>query len=136
MAAAGAAASRESLGRAVRRGATELSPGDLEAQQLLAQIAAAQRAQTSPDTPEQWLTLSLTQYRAGRFEECIESSRRALQRRPNYSEAFNNMCAANNSLGRYADAVAACERALAINPEFARARNNLAAARAQLAKSR
>ena len=118
------------------RRAAELSPGDIEAQQLLAAIAASQRAQAQPETPEQWLARSLAEYRAGKFEDCIESSRRALQLRPNYSEAFNNMCAADNSLGRYTDAVAACERALAINPEFALARNNLASARAALARSR
>lgn len=118
------------------RRATELSPADLEAQQLLADITASQRAQASPETPEQWLTLGLAQYRAGKYEDCIESSRRALQVRPNFSEAFNNICAANNALGRYADAVAACARALAINPEFPLARSNLAVASAQLAKSR
>jgi Flp pilus assembly protein TadD len=118
------------------RRATELSPADLEAQQLLAVITASQRTHASPETPEQWLTLSLAQYRAGQYEDCLESSRRALELRPAYSEAFNNMCAANNALGRYADGVAACERALAINPEFQLARNNLAVARAQLAKSR
>ena len=118
------------------RRAAELGPADLEAQQLMADVAASQRALRSPETPEQWLTLSLAQHRAGKFEECIESSRRALQLRPDYSEAFNNICAANNSLGRFADAVAACERAIALNPQFPLARNNLAAARAQLTKSR
>jgi len=118
------------------RRAIELGPADLEAQQLVTDLAASQRALQSPETPEQWLTLSLAQHRAGRFEECIESSRRALQLRPDYSEAFNNICAANNSLGRFADAVAACERAIALNPQFQLARNNLAAARAQLAKAR
>lgn len=118
------------------RRATELSPADLEARQLLADMTAPQRKQASPETPEQWLTLSLAQYRAGKYEDCIESSRRALQLRPNYGEAYNNICAANNSLGHYAEAVAACERALAVNPEFPLARNNLAVARAQLAKSR
>jgi tetratricopeptide (TPR) repeat protein len=116
------------------RRATELSPADLEAQQLLAAITASQQKQ--PQTPEEWLTLSLAQYRAGKYEDCIESSRRALELRPDFSEAFNNICAANNSLGRYADAAAACERALAINPALALARNNLAVAKTGLAKSR
>jgi len=118
------------------RRASELSPADLDAQQLLADISASQQKPAAPATPEQWLTLSLAQYRAGKYEDCIESSRRAIALRPDYSEAFNNICAASNSLGRYADAVAACERALAINPEFPLARNNLAVARAQRATAR
>ena len=118
------------------RHAAELSPGDVEAQQLLAVILATPRTDASPQTPEQWLELSFVQYRAGRYGDCIESSLRALQGRPDYGEAFNNICAANNSLGRYTDAIAACERALALNPVFPLAQNNLALARSQLAKSR
>ncbi len=80
------------------------------------------------------MSLSLSQYREGQFEACLASSHRALALRPDYAEAFNNVCAASNALGRYADAVAACEHALAINPDFALARNNLAIARASATK--
>src|SRR6185295_16860254 len=88
----------ESVGRfeeaaANARRAVELSPADIEAQQLLAAMTAPHRTLASPATPEQWLARSLADYRAGRFDDSIESSRRALQLRPTYGEAFNNICA-------------------------------------------
>ena len=77
---------------------------------------------------------SLEQCRAHRFENCIRSSEHALQLRPAYAEAFNNICAAENALGNYASAADACEHALALQPDHALARNNLAVAKAKLAK--
>ena len=74
----------------------------------------------------------MAHYLAGRYEECIDTSRQAIRLRPDYAEAYNNVCAAQNALGRYADAAAACEAALALKPDFPLARNNLAAARARL----
>jgi len=49
--------------------------------------------------------------------------------RPNYAEAWNNICAAYNKLGRYEEAAAACEQALRYKPDFELARNNLQYAR-------
>jgi Flp pilus assembly protein TadD len=119
----------------------ELSPGHLEGQLLLRELEAqasptpaAAMAQSDTRTPEQWLELSVARYRAGRYEECVEYSRRALQLRPDYAEAYNNICAAENARGRYADAISACERALQIRPSFEQARNNLAMAKASRAK--
>ncbi len=119
----------------------ELSPGHLEGQLLLRDLEAqaspapaAAMAQHDTRTPEQWLELSLARYRAGRYEDCVEYSRRALELRPDYAEAYNNICAAENARGRYAEAIAACERAVQIRPSFEQARNNLALARANGAK--
>jgi tetratricopeptide (TPR) repeat protein len=108
------------------RRAIELSPAHIEAQQLLASLSSKQ-----PATPEQWLARSLRQYQAGSYTDSIASSREALQLRPEYAEAFNNICAAENAMGRFAEAIPACERALALKPDFALARNNLAYARSK-----
>jgi protein O-mannosyl-transferase len=125
--------------RLFARRTVELSPGHLEGQLLLRDLEAqgtptATVAQTDTRTPEQWLELSVAQYRAGRYDECVEFSRRALALRPGYAEAYNNICAAENARGRYADAISACERALAIRPAFEQARNNLARAKANRAR--
>jgi tetratricopeptide (TPR) repeat protein len=117
----------------------ELSPGHLEGQQLLRDIEAQRApvvaaARPEAHTPEQWLELSLAQYRAGRYQECVEFSRHALELRPDYAEAYNNVCAAENAMGHHANAIAACERALALRPDFPLARNNLALAKAKAAK--
>ena len=111
--------------------AVELSPADADARALLDQLTAARAdAQAAaPATPEAWLTLSLSQYAAHRYEACIRSSQHALDLRPDYAEAYNNICAAENALGNYRSAADACERALRIQPDYPLARNNLAIAR-------
>ena len=121
--------------------ALELSPGHAEAQQLLAEMESRPRqahgpedVEASADTPARWVEKSLTAYRLGRFQECIDASEKALRLRPDYAEAYNNICAAENALERYPQAVAACERAIALRPGFALARNNLALARSHLTK--
>jgi Flp pilus assembly protein TadD len=74
-------------------------------------------------------------YNEARYIESIAASRRALDLRPNYAEAWNNIGAAYNKLGRYDEAVAACEQALLYKPDFELARNNLQYARARLKTS-
>jgi tetratricopeptide (TPR) repeat protein len=118
--------------------ALELSPADADALALLNDLTAERPAAMprlpAPDTAEGWLALSLEQYQAHRFEDCIRSSEHALSLRPTYAEAFNNICAAENALGNYAAAADACEHALALQPDYALARNNLAVAKARLPK--
>jgi tetratricopeptide (TPR) repeat protein len=118
--------------------AVELSPADADARALVNDLTATPPASMPspavPDTPERWLTLSLAQYQARRFEDSIRASEQALQLRPAYAEAFNNICAAENALGNWASAADACERALEIAPGYTLARHNLELAKAKLAK--
>ena len=116
-----------------RARAVELSPADADARALLDQLTASRAAAqaAAPATPEAWLTLSLSQYAAHRYEACIRSSQHALELRPAYAEAYNNICAAENALGNYRSAADACERALAIQPDYPLARNNLAVAQSR-----
>ena len=107
--------------------AVELSPGDAAAKRLLDEMS-------SPATPEGWLSLSLAEYQAGRYQGCIDASLQALKLRPDYAEAYNNICAAENARGRFAEGAAACERALAIKPDYPLAQNNLAVATAKLTR--
>lgn len=58
----------------------------------------------------------------------------ALLLRPDYAEASNTICAAQNALGNYASAADACERALAIKPDYRLARRNLAVSRSKIVK--
>lgn len=78
-------------------------------------------------TPQKWLNLSLSFYRAGNYEKCVEACNEALKLKPDYAEAFNNICSAYNMLGRYDEAETACKKALQINPEFELAKGNLKA---------
>lgn len=104
------------------RSALSLSPTDMTARDLLAQLNQRQ-------TPEQYLALSRQRYDEGRFRESIAAAENALRLKRDYAEAFNNICAANNKLDRYEEAVRACEQALRIKPDFDLARNNLQYAR-------
>jgi Flp pilus assembly protein TadD len=106
------------------RSALSLSPTDVTARDLFNQI---DRQQTK--TPEQYLALSLQDYKEGKYEESIAAAQSALSLKPDYAEAFNNICAANNKLGRYEEATKACEQALRIKPDFDLAKNNLQYAR-------
>jgi Flp pilus assembly protein TadD len=106
------------------RSALSLSPTDVTARDLFNQI---DRQQTK--TPEHYLEVSLQNYNDGKYEEAIAAAESALSLKPDYAEAFNNICAANNKLSRFEEATKACEQALRIKPDFDLARNNLQYAR-------
>ena len=121
--------SRAEEARAFVRSALELSPTDLTARQLLAQADGEAGNQPATQTAESYLALSLQRYGEERYAESIAACRAALDLRPNYAEAWNNVCAAYNKLGRYEEAAAACEQALRFKPDLELARNNLLYAR-------
>lgn len=77
-------------------------------------------------TPEYFLNLSLQYFRARQFEKSIEAARKALQIKPDYDQAYNNICAAYNELGQWDRAIEAGEKAVKLNPNNQLARNNLA----------
>jgi tetratricopeptide (TPR) repeat protein len=121
--------SRAEEARGFLQSALKLSPTDITARELLTQADAQAPNQPAPQTPEYYLNLSLQFYAEERYPESIVASRRALDLRPGYAEAWNNVCAADNKLGRYDEAAAACEQALRFKPDFELARNNLQYAR-------
>ena len=127
--------SRVDEARAFLQSALELSPTDLTAHNLLARTNDQAVNQPATQSPEYYLDLSLQRYREERYVESIVASRRALDLRPGYAEAWNNICAAYNKLGRYKEAATACEEALRYKPDFELARNNLQYAREKLRAS-
>jgi len=124
--------SRADEAREFLRSALELSPTDLTARGLLAQADSGAGNQPGSTTAESYLAQSLQFYREERYVEVIAACRRALALRPDYAEAWNNICAAYNKLGRYDEANSACEQALSHKPDFELARNNLQYAREKL----
>jgi Flp pilus assembly protein TadD len=113
--------------RAFLQAALKLSPTDMTARDLLKKADADRTVQT----PELYVAASLEYYRQERYAETIAACQMALQLKPDYAEAWNNICAANNKLGRYQEAVVACEQALRYKPDFELARNNLQYAKQQ-----
>jgi protein O-mannosyl-transferase len=88
-------------------------------------LQAAIEAVAKQQTPENYLVLSLKYYEAGQYEKSIEAARESLKLKPDYSLAYNNICAALNNLGRYDEGIAACREALRLDPDFQLAKGNL-----------
>ena len=126
--------SRAEEARAFLHRALELSPMDLTARELLTQADRQTSSGPATQNPESYLALSFQLYREERYVEAIAACRTALELRPDYADAWNNICAAYNKLGRYGEAAAACEQALRYKPDFELARNNLRFAQ-QMAKA-
>jgi tetratricopeptide (TPR) repeat protein len=80
------------------------------------------------------LNLSLQQYQAGNYKECIRSAHLALEIDPRSAAAWNNIAAADSAMRNWPQAIAAAQKALAIQPNFTLARNNLAWAKAHLSR--
>jgi tetratricopeptide (TPR) repeat protein len=118
---------------ALRQAATEtlaLWPEDPAAKRALQSTVVrwgvdTDRAHPASASPEDLLAESLALYRLGRYEDSIAACRRALELRPDYADAYNNICAASNQLGKWDQAITACEQALRLKPDFELARNNL-----------
>jgi len=106
-----------------------LAPAHLEAKKLSEQIQNYEMG-----TPEYFLDLSLRLYNEKKFPECIDACHKALQLKPGYAEAYNNICSAYNELKEYEKAMQACDSALKINPSFTLAKNNYEYARKMSAK--
>lgn len=75
-----------------------------------------------------WLSRSLEYYNAGNYTKCVEAAEAALQLKPDYDLAYNNICAAYNRLQQYDKAIAAAEKGLTINPTNQLLKGNLAEA--------
>ena len=76
-------------------------------------------------SPEKWLERSLNYYRQEKYMECIEACQKALKLKPNFPEAYNNICSAYNALGKWHLAIEACEKAVKLRPDFQLAINNM-----------
>src|SRR5215212_6930114 len=84
----------------------------------LAEAAGRDPASSAAQIPESYLARNFQLYREARYAESIAASRAAINLRPNYAEAWNNIGAAYNKLGQYDEAVDACEQALRYKPDF------------------
>jgi protein O-mannosyl-transferase len=108
---------RQAEAQPLLRKAAELSPTDEMVRDLITESSAF--------SAETYLNLSLQRYRERRFDDAIAAARKALELRPDYAQAWNNIGAAYNDLGRFEEAANACKEALRLKPDFSLARNNL-----------
>jgi tetratricopeptide (TPR) repeat protein len=108
-----------------------LQPGDND----LARNNLALAKLCLSNTPEGYVARSQFYFGKGRYDDTIQSAQAALNLRPDYPEAWNNLAAAYNCLSRWADAIHAAQRAVELSPHFDLAKNNLALAERELKKS-
>lgn len=85
-------------------------------------------------TPENYLDLSLQYYQRGLYDKCIEACNEALKIKPDYAEAYNNICSAYNAMQKWEEGARACEMAIKIKPDYSLAKNNLKWAQNEMAK--
>ncbi|WP_295670301.1 tetratricopeptide repeat protein [uncultured Mucilaginibacter sp.] len=83
-------------------------------------------------TPEKYADLSLLNYQAGRYPQCIAMAQEALKLKPGFAEAYNNMGAAYTKLQQYNEAIDALKQALKSAPGFVLAQNNLVLAEEEI----
>lgn len=110
----------------------KILPNDAQAKYYLqtkherkSKLETAESLAKSNPSPENFLTLSLEYYNAGRFEDCINACEEALKLKPDYDYAYNNICSAYNMLGKWDKAMEAGKKAVALNPGSQLAKNNL-----------
>jgi Flp pilus assembly protein TadD len=124
-----AKAGRDADAKALASETLALAPGDSLAARFLngrGDIAVSPPTAPRIETAEDFLNTSLRLYQAGDFQGSIGAARKALEIRPDYAEAHNNVAAGLASLGRWDEAIAAAREALRLRPDFPLARNNLA----------
>ena len=109
----------------------EIDPNDQKARQYLE--ASKQRVSAldayiieanNHKTPQNYLDLSLQLYNRGMYEKCIDACVEALKLKPDYADAYSNMCAAYNNLKQWDKAIDACSQALRIDSQHVLARGN------------
>lgn len=121
----------------------QLVPGDVNTLSYL-ELAANKKDAVSltadevakNPTADGYLSLSVEYYNRGEYQKCIDACNEALKLKPDYSEAYNNICSAYNAMQMWDKGIEACEKALKINPAFERATNNLNWAKAEKAKTK
>jgi tetratricopeptide (TPR) repeat protein len=110
----------------------KIVPGNQEALNYLkaaetgkGQIEIREEEVQAAPTAEKHLDLSLLYYQKGEYEKCIRACEEAIKLKPDYADAYSNMCASYNQLKQWSKAIDACTKALKINPEHNLAKGNL-----------
>jgi tetratricopeptide (TPR) repeat protein len=75
-------------------------------------------------TAENHLKLSEQYCLAGEFQKCLDTAKKAIELRPNYSRAYNAMGAAYKSMGQVDEGIEAVKHALQIDPDDKIAQTN------------
>ena len=119
----------------------ELAPNDASAAMYLkmastgkSQLQVAEENSVNYKTADEFLNLSLLYYNASDYQGCITAAQKALAIKPDYAEAWNNICSAYNAMNNFEEGAKACKEALRIKPGYPLAQGNLNFANSKLKK--
>lgn len=90
------------------------------------------QVQWQRNTADELIALSLQYYSANLYQSCIDACLISLEKKPNNSVAFNNICSAYNAMQNWKKAIEYGELAVKYAPDFQLAKNNLAYAQGML----
>jgi tetratricopeptide (TPR) repeat protein len=96
----------------------------------------ASAAGSDPAAADEQLNRSLQAYQAGKYREAVLDARAALQARPNFAAAYNNLAVSYLQLKMYDDAISSARAAIRLQPDFELAKNNLAWIQQEIAKAK
>jgi len=88
---------------------------------------AAQNALASP-SPENFLNLSVIEFKAGYFDKCVIAAKKAIELKPDYAAAYNNVAAGYLRLGMWDSCIVAAQQAIRIDSTQRIAKSILATA--------
>jgi Flp pilus assembly protein TadD len=116
-----------------------LAWGEEAARRFMAELAEREthaRESRFPDTmkPEELVNLSAKFCNNKDYDDCLGAAQKALNLRPGYAEAYNNMAAAYLAMGRWDEGIQAARQAIRIKPDYDAARSNLEWGLSQKAK--
>jgi tetratricopeptide (TPR) repeat protein len=97
----------------------------LVAQDGLDELDRAERRAKAEPTVDNYLSLSVVYYRNGKFKDCIEAARGALQINSGLAEAYANIANAHLAMGKPDDAIPEFREALRLNPALPGVKNIL-----------
>jgi tetratricopeptide (TPR) repeat protein len=112
-----------------------IAPADLKAQEYMklatsgkSQLDVTRETAETNKTPENYLNLSLQAYNASDYQGCIDAAKKALELKPDYAPAYNNIGSAYNILKQYKEAKESLLKAVELDPTSQLAKNNLVVA--------
>jgi tetratricopeptide (TPR) repeat protein len=76
-------------------------------------------------TPEGLVNVAAKLCQDGRYLDCMSASKKAIELRPDFAEAYNNLAAAYLSLKMWDEGIQAAQKALALKPGYTDAQGNL-----------
>jgi tetratricopeptide (TPR) repeat protein len=115
--------------------ALRLNPGNVLAKNNLVWVQGEKlKARAAAGSADFYLSQSVQEFQAGKFENCIQSAQAALRLRPSLAEAYNNISCCYIGLQKWDLAIQNAQEAIRLNPDFQLAKNNLAWAQSEQAK--